>query len=42
MYQLGLLILLVYCTFRELIRALGCEGLIGMFFHDGPRPGHGT
>ena len=43
MYQLWLLILLpVYCTFRELVRALGREQVIVMFFHDRPRPGHGT
>ncbi len=41
--QLWLLILLlVYCTFRELVRALGRERVIVMFFHDGPGPGRGT
>jgi hypothetical protein len=40
--QLWLLILLlVYCTFRELARALGRERIIKMFFHDPARPGHG-
>ncbi len=39
--QLWLLILLlVYCTFREFVRAVGRERVIGMFFHDRPRPGH--
>ena len=38
--QLWLLILLlVYCTFRELVRALGRERVIVMFFHDRPGPG---
>jgi hypothetical protein len=41
--QLWLLILLlVFCTFRELVRVLGRERVIVMFFHDGPGPGHGT
>jgi hypothetical protein len=41
--QLWLLILLlVYCAFRELVRALGRDRVIAMFFHDGARPGHGT
>jgi hypothetical protein len=40
--QLWLLILLlVYCTFREWVRALGRERVIAMFFHDRPGPGHG-
>jgi hypothetical protein len=43
MYQLWLIIRLpVYCTFRELVLALGRERVISMFFHDRPRPGHGT
>jgi len=33
--QLWLLILLlVFCTFRELVRALGSERVIAMLFHD--------
>ena len=32
------ILLLVYCTFRELVRALGREQVIAMFFHDGPGP----
>jgi len=33
--QLWLLILLlVYCAFRELVRALGRERIVAMFFHD--------
>jgi hypothetical protein len=33
--QLWLLVLLLmYCTFRELVRALGRERIIRMFFHD--------
>ncbi len=37
--QLWLLILLlVYCTFRELVRDLGGQRVIAMFFHDRPRP----
>ena len=41
--QLWLLILLlVYCTFRELVRALGREQVIVMFFHERPGPGPGT
>jgi hypothetical protein len=35
-----LVLLLVYCAFRELVRALGREGIIRMFFHDPPKPGH--
>jgi len=41
--QLWLLILLlVYCAFRELVLALGRERIIAMFFHDRPGPGRGT
>lgn len=40
--QLWLLILLlVYCAFRELVRALGRERIIRMFFHDPAGPGRG-
>ena len=31
-----LVLLLVYCAFRELIRALGSEQVIAMFFHERP------
>jgi hypothetical protein len=38
--QIWLLVLLVmYCTFRELVRALGRERVIKMFFHEPPKPG---
>ena len=38
--QLWLLVLLlVYCTFRELVRALGRERVIQMFFHEPAKPG---
>jgi hypothetical protein len=41
--QLWLLILLlVYCTFRELVRTLGRERVVDMFFHAAPGSGHGT
>jgi hypothetical protein len=39
--QLWLLILLlVYCALRELVRALGRERVIKMFFKDPTQPGH--
>jgi hypothetical protein len=39
--QLWLLVLLlVYCSFRELVRALGRERIIRMFFHEPPKSGH--
>lgn len=34
-----LILLLVYCAFRELVRALGRERIIMMFFHDPAVPG---
>jgi hypothetical protein len=41
--QLWLLILLlVYCTFRELVEALGGKRITVMFFHDRSERGHGT
>ncbi len=37
--QLWLLVLLlIYCTFRELIRALGRERIVALFFTDPPPP----
>lgn len=40
--QLWLLILLlVYCALRELVRTLGRERIIKMFFHDPAGPGRG-
>lgn len=39
--QLWLLILLlVYCAFRELVRALGRDRIIRMFFHDPAKAAH--
>ena len=39
--QIWLLVLLLfYCTFRELIRALGRDRIIRMFFQDPLPPGH--
>ena len=39
MHQLWLLILLlVYCIFRELVLALGREQVIVRLFHDRPKP----
>ncbi len=34
------ILLLVYCSVRELVRALGRERIIAMFFHDPATPGH--
>jgi hypothetical protein len=37
--QLWLLVLLlVYCAFREMVRALGSDRMIEMFFHQPPKP----
>lgn len=39
--QLWLLVLLfIYCAFRELVRALGRERIIAMFFTEPPPPAH--
>ena len=39
--QLWLLVLLLeYCTFRELVRALGRERIIRLFFKEPAQPGH--
>jgi hypothetical protein len=39
--QLWLLVLLfIYCAVRELVRALGRERIIKMFFHDPPKAVH--
>jgi hypothetical protein len=39
--QLWLLVLLfIYCAFRELVRVLGRERIIKMFFHDPPKAVH--
>lgn len=35
------ILLLVYCAVRELVRALGRERIIQMFFHQPSRPGSG-
>jgi hypothetical protein len=32
------ILLLVYCTFRELVRTLGRQRVIAMFFQNGPDP----
>lgn len=37
-----LILLLVYCTFHELVQALGGERVIAMFFHERPKSEHGT